>query len=130
MVAKSEAADAAMSKFIGRARHAASPDQEISRKEYTVPANVPRQLCLAERTWLVGDRLSYADFRVASALPFAARPDCRCTSSPASPAGTTASMPSTPGATPLPASPEENSSLRASLRGLQKAVNRAPSAPE
>jgi glutathione S-transferase len=87
MVAKSEAAVAAMSKFIGRARHAASPDQEISRKEYTVPANVPRQLCLAERTWLVGDRLSYADFRVASALPFAARPDCRCTSSPASPAG-------------------------------------------
>ena len=38
-----------------------------------MPANVPRQLCLAERTWLVGDRLSYADFRVASALPFAAR---------------------------------------------------------
>ena len=26
---------------------------------------------LAGRTWLVGDRLSYADFRVASALPFA-----------------------------------------------------------
>ena len=28
---------------------------------------------LAERDWLVGDRLSYADFRVASALPFAER---------------------------------------------------------
>ncbi|WP_279512687.1 glutathione S-transferase family protein [Luteimonas aestuarii] len=27
---------------------------------------------LAGRTWLVGDRLSYADFRVASVLPFAA----------------------------------------------------------
>jgi glutathione S-transferase len=27
---------------------------------------------LAGRTWLVGDQLSYADFRVASALPFAA----------------------------------------------------------
>lgn len=26
---------------------------------------------LANRTWLVGERLSYADFRVASALPFA-----------------------------------------------------------
>jgi glutathione S-transferase len=26
---------------------------------------------LADRTWLVGDRLSYADFRVASVLPFA-----------------------------------------------------------
>ena len=26
---------------------------------------------LARRTWLVGDRLSYADFRVATALPFA-----------------------------------------------------------
>jgi glutathione S-transferase len=26
---------------------------------------------LSERTWLVGDRLSYADFRVASVLPFA-----------------------------------------------------------
>jgi len=26
---------------------------------------------LAERTWLINDRLSYADFRVASALPFA-----------------------------------------------------------
>ena len=26
---------------------------------------------LASRTWLVGDRLSHADFRVASALPFA-----------------------------------------------------------
>ena len=27
---------------------------------------------LTGRDWLVGDRLSYADFRVASALPFAA----------------------------------------------------------
>jgi glutathione S-transferase len=27
---------------------------------------------LAGRNWLVGDKLSYADFRVASALPFAA----------------------------------------------------------
>jgi glutathione S-transferase len=26
---------------------------------------------LASRTWLVGDRLTYADFRVATALPFA-----------------------------------------------------------
>lgn len=28
---------------------------------------------LADRQWLVGDRLTYADFRVASALPFAER---------------------------------------------------------
>lgn len=27
---------------------------------------------LADRTWLVGDRVTYADFRVASVLPFAA----------------------------------------------------------
>lgn len=29
---------------------------------------------LAERAWLVGGKLSYADFRVASSLPFAPRP--------------------------------------------------------
>lgn len=28
---------------------------------------------LADRTWLIGDRISYADFRVATSLPFAER---------------------------------------------------------
>ena len=31
---------------------------------------------LAGRAWLVHDRLSYADFRVASVLPFAERRNC------------------------------------------------------
>jgi glutathione S-transferase len=56
--------------FFTRAPDAHALDE--ASREFHRYAAVLEQI-LADRTWLVGDQLSYADFRVASALPFAAK---------------------------------------------------------
>lgn len=55
---------------------------------------------LAKRHWLVGKSLSYADFRMATFLPFNMSPACRWAITPAFPPGIAGSKPSRPGVTP------------------------------